>query len=417
MKGGRAKYVALVCAAALCLSGCDPGALADGSAGSGSGMAAGSGATDDGSGMAADGGSADSGSGMLVGSGATDDGSGMAAVGGSADSSSGMAADNGQIRESTDNGERTSGSGGSASDGGDRISGSGENLNALGLDAEAMDIFKYNVYVELNNTVVEIMNNISSYFLVVDTAETFRFREDATYAYGWRIRGIEPDAVEDARLVSGMEPAYETLDGLVEAMLPSLCEIMETFNAMGSSEDTYGESHTRLMAHLEEFTAYANEYLDQFDVIADERNAVAEEKMLAEGRLILYSYSRMLTVSSCILDEIYNQGIDDYNLTELDLVPIYPMVWEMRETAAACDEAVSDSSQLAQEALSGRQVYPGYWDSLLQAFEEMVSRVESGVPNEDPFGGAPGSLQYIYEVLSDRVRDYNSIFTESGPTG
>lgn len=291
-------------------------------------------------------------------------------------------------------------------------------LNEFGLDEETMDILKYNIYVKLNNTVVEILDDIDNYFLVVDTAEDFRFRDDAEYSYGYRIKGFNMDSVEDAELVYNMAPAFETLDGLVEAMLPSMREIMETFDAIDDSEYTYEENqyqqpkenHTRLMACLDEFTAYAYEFLDQVDIIADERNAVYEAKMLEEGRLIIYNFSHMLTLSSQILDEIYDQGIDDYNLTELDLTPVYPLFEEMQATAAAYDEAVSDNNQLMLESLSSRQVYAGNWNGLVQAFEWMIKQVESGVPYEDPSREYLGGLQHIYEVLSDRIDDYNGIF-------
>ncbi len=293
-------------------------------------------------------------------------------------------------------------------------------LNEFGLDPETMDIVKYNVYVELNNTIVEIMDNISNYFLVVDTTEEFRFRDDAEYNYGYRLKGFNLDAVEDAELVYGMEPSYETLDELVEAMLPSMREIMETFDAIDDTEYTYEENqyqqpkenHTRLMACLDEFTTYAYEYMDRIDVIADERSAAQEAKMLEEGRLIIYHFSHMLTLSSQILDEIYDQGIDDYNLTELDLTPIYPLFEEMQATAAAYDEAVSDNNQLMMESLSNRQVYAGNWNGLVQAFEWMIKQVESGVPYEDPSHEYLGGLQHIYVVLSDRVEDYNGIFVD-----
>lgn len=297
--------------------------------------------------------------------------------------------------------------------------GTGE-LNEFGLDPETMDIVKYNIYVELNNTIVEIMDDISNYFLVVDTAEEFRFRDDAEYSYGYRIKGFNMDAVEDAQLVYGVEPAYETLDELVEAMLPSMREIMETFDAIDDSEYTYEqdqyrqpkENHARLMACLDEFTTYAYEYMDRIDVIADERSAAQEAKMLEEGQLITYNFSHMLTLSSQILDEIYDQGIDDYNLTELDLTPIYPLFEEMQATAAAYDEAVSDNNQLMKESLSNRQVYAGNWNGLVQAFEWMIKQVESGVPYEDPSHEYLGGLQHIYVVLSDRAEDYNGIFVE-----
>lgn len=293
-------------------------------------------------------------------------------------------------------------------------------LNEYGLDAETMDLLKYNIYVELNNTIVEILDDINNYFLVVDTAEEFRFRDDAEYSYGYRIKGFNLDAVEDAELVYGMEPFYENLDGLVKDMLPSVREIIDVFNAIDDSEYTYEENqyqqpkenHIRLMACLDEFTQYAEAYLEQVDIMAEERSAAYEEKMLEEGRLITYYYSHMLTVSSQILDEIDDQGIDDYNLTELDLTPIYPLFEELQATAAACDEAVTDNNQLMKESLSNRQVYAGKWSSLVQAFEWMIKQVESGVPYEDPSREYLGGLQHIYVVLSDRVDEYNGIFTE-----
>lgn len=291
-------------------------------------------------------------------------------------------------------------------------------LNEFGLDEETMDILKYNIYVKLNNTIIEILDDIDNYFLVVDTADEFRFRDDAEYSYGYRIKGFNMDSVEDAELVYNLAPAFETLDGLVEAMLPSMREIMETFDAIDDSEYSYEENqyqqpkenHARLMACLDEFTTYAYDFLEQVDIIADERGAIQEAKMLEEGRLIIYNFSHMLTLSSQILDEIYDQGIDDYNLTELDLTPIYPLFEEMQATAAAYDEAVSDNNQLMKESLSNRQVYAGNWSSLLQAFEWMIKQVESGVPYEDPSREYLGGLQHIYTVLSDRVDDYNGIF-------
>lgn len=313
-----------------------------------------------------------------------------------------------------------------SSDGGENADQEGASEDAAGYenpfvpDEETMDIIKYNIYVDLNNTVVEVLSNITNYFLVVDTAEDFQFREDAEYSYGYGIAWLNTDILDDAEAVCRQEPAYETLDGLAEEMLPSMREIMETFNAIDDSEYTYEqnqyqqpkENHARLMACLDEFTGYAYTFLDEVDLVADQRSASEEAKMLEEGRLIIYNFSHMLTVSSQILDEIYEQGIDDYNLTELDLTPIYPLFEELQATAAAYDEAVSDSNQLMTESLSDRQVYPGKWNSLLQAFEWMIRQVESGVPYEDPSREYLGGLQHIYVVLSDLVDDYNVIFVE-----
>ena len=57
------------------------------------------------------------------------------------------------------------------------------------LDEETMDLIKYNVYIELNNDILEVLNNIDYYFVVVGDGEEFALLPDTGLTYGYRIVG------------------------------------------------------------------------------------------------------------------------------------------------------------------------------------------------------------------------------------
>ena len=80
-------------------------------------------------------------------------------------------------------------------------------------------------------------------------------------------------------------------------------------------------------------------------------------------------------VANRILDECYKQGIDDANITELDLTNIRPLYEELTETVAAFHEATSDSDQLMKESLSSSTPLYGLPDSLVQSVEWMLSLI------------------------------------------
>ena len=83
------------------------------------------------------------------------------------------------------------------------------------LDPEMVDKVKYNIYVELNNKIVDVLDTMYSYYEVVEYADEFALRSDSEYTYKYDISPYNTDLLEDASYVASLEPAFETLDNLI----------------------------------------------------------------------------------------------------------------------------------------------------------------------------------------------------------
>lgn len=286
------------------------------------------------------------------------------------------------------------------------------------IDPETMDLIKYNIYVEMNNYMAELLENISNYYLVVEYADEFSFVADSPYEYKYGISYFNSDIIDDALAVSEMEPDFGTLDQLTAEIAEPMRSLMDSFDGIASSSDVaenqYAkakEFHTVIQANAEAFAELAYQYMDEISALAEERIAKDEENMLAEGRVIIYNASHAITVAQKLLNECYAQGVYDDNITELDLTPIRPLYEELAATVAAYDEAVQDKNQLMAESLGETPMY-GLLGSLVQSVEWMISQVESGVPIEEPGREYLGGIIHIEEVLDDCIDQYNTVFVD-----
>lgn len=287
----------------------------------------------------------------------------------------------------------------------------------LGLTPEEMDTVKYNIYVEMNNEIVEVLDNLYSYYLVVEYADEFAFVADTPYEYKYDISPFDSSLVDDALLVAGMEPAFETLDDLTVQIAEPMRALMDTFDSIYSSYDfsdnQYAkakEFHAIIQANVDAFESLAYTYMDAVDVLAVERTAAEEQKMLDEGRIIIYNASHAITVTRELLNECYEQEVYDDNIQDLDLTAIYPLHDELTATVEAYNAAVEDKNQLMAESLSGSPMYN--MDKLLQAVDWLVQQAESGTTVSEPGRASLGSILYVEEVLGDCIDNYNYAFAE-----
>lgn len=287
------------------------------------------------------------------------------------------------------------------------------------IDPETMDIIKYNIYVEMNNYMIDVLNNIDNYYMVVEYADEFAFIPDSGYNYKYGIIYLNTDIVDDALTVASMEPAYESLDVLAKEVAEPMRALMEGFNKINESYDfadnQYAkakEYHSLIQENVEDFASLAYAFMEEVNAMGDEQIAATEAKMLEEGNLIIYNSSHAITIGNQILDECYAQGVDDSNLTELDLTNIRTLYDELVATVAAYDEAVSDKNQLIKESLSTSAPFDGLLNSLVQSVEWMIKQVENGQPIEDIDLEPLGSTAHIQSVLSQCIDRYNTVFVE-----
>jgi len=286
-------------------------------------------------------------------------------------------------------------------------------------DLETMDSIKYNIYVEMNNYMIRVLENIDSYYTVVDYADEFSLLPDSGYSYKYNISSLNSSIIDDAVAVASMEPAYETLDSLAQQIAEPMRALMDTFSDISGSYDfadnQYAkakEFHTVIQKNAADFEKLAYSFMDEISVIGTERVKEHEQQMLDEGNLIIYNASHMITVTNQLLNECYAQDVYDDNITELDLTPIRPLYEELVATVDAFKEATSDNNQLVKESLSNSTPFDALPDSLVQSVEWMIKQVESQTPINDPGMEYLGGIIHIEKVLSTVIDRYNTVFTE-----
>ena len=69
------------------------------------------------------------------------------------------------------------------------------------LDPETAEAVKYNVYVQMNNKIVDVLDTLYSYYEVVEYADEFALIPDSEYTYKYDISGYNTDVLEDAQYV------------------------------------------------------------------------------------------------------------------------------------------------------------------------------------------------------------------------
>lgn len=285
---------------------------------------------------------------------------------------------------------------------------------------EQMDFIKYNYYVQLNNDIVEIMDSIGYYYEVVDYAEEFSLLPDTGLTYGYRIYGKNTDILDDCVMLADMEPDYGELDSMVKELEVPLRALMETFLEINGSNDYADnqyqkakEYHAVIYANTDAFEAVAYDFVDAVAEMGNTRMAEEEERLKEEGMLINYNASRAISIGREVLDEAYRQGVNDENLTDLDLTEIRKLHDELVTVVADFDAATEDNDQLVKESLSNSRPFDGLLDGLIDALEWMMKQAESGELPDMSGSGAPlGSMEHFSYVLGQCIDRYNSVFAE-----
>ena len=287
------------------------------------------------------------------------------------------------------------------------------------LDPELVDYWKYNTYVELNNKMVNVLNTLYDYYKVVEYADEFALKSDSSYSYKYGISGYNTDILEDAQFVATLEPAYETLDNLALQLIDPMRALMETFSEISHNYDYAAnqyakpkEYHKVIQANAALFEDLAYQFMDALQEMSDERVEADEQRMKEAGQLLAYYFSHSITVVKKITAECYDQGVDDYNIVDLDLTPIRPLYQELLDTIDAYKAAAADNNQLMEESMTSDGAYHigTQIDRMASAIDWMIRQVESGVPIPDPGHEFLGGLIHVEEMLSNCIKLYNSTF-------
>ena len=279
-------------------------------------------------------------------------------------------------------------------------------------DDETKLKIKAYTYIAFSNEILELAEDLDEYFLVVEPQEEFAFTAQNTYDYKYGIGPYNTDMLDNAVTLAKEEPALDPLDELTLKIEPYARELMDVFSDMYSCYDfadgQYAkakEMHKRIVAVLHDFYEQADAYLYECGELSDKLAQESEQKALEDGNIIFYSSSHMITLCKELFRVCNEKGIDDSNLTSLDLSAVQPIIDEMHQTFDQYTAAVNDKNQLMKESLAGPPI--NYFTSLMSTIDFMTEIIKNGGSNPSP--GALGSLGHINEVLNDFIDNYNRI--------
>lgn len=286
------------------------------------------------------------------------------------------------------------------------------------LDEETMDLIKYNVYIELNNDILEVLNNIDYYFVVVGDGEEFALLPDTGLTYGYRIVGLNTETLDMALELADMEPSYGDMDAMVKEMADPLRKLMESFSEISRMHGAYADNqyakpkelHPVILEAAMEFGPIAYDYYDAVTVFANERAEQFREELKGEGHMIQYYASNNIDLTRKIINVIEEQGVWDENITDMDLTEVRPLYDELAASVEEFNTVCADNDQLIKESLSNSKPFDLLLDKQLQAIEWMIQQVESGKPIEDVSLEPLGSISHVINTMNECVDRYNSVF-------
>ncbi|MBS6955134.1 MAG: DUF3829 domain-containing protein [Enterocloster asparagiformis] len=288
------------------------------------------------------------------------------------------------------------------------------------LDEETMDLIKYNIYIELSNDILEILDNIDYYFTVVDSQEEFALLPDTGLTYGYRIVGANTDTLEMALELADMEPSYGEMDNLVKEMADPLRKLMESFSEISRMHGAYADNqyakpkelHPVILAAAMEFEPAATDYYNAMTELESGRAEQFREELKSEGYMIQYYASNNIDLTRKIIDAVEKQDVTDENINDMDLTEIRTLYDELAASVEQFNEAAADNDQLIVESLSNSRPFDGLFEKQLQAVEWMIKQVESGKPIEDVSLEPLGSISHVINTLNQCIDRYNSVFAE-----
>ena len=176
------------------------------------------------------------------------------------------------------------------------------------------------------------------------------------------------------------------------------------------------EYHANLLSALADYMDDGDAFMAELDIVANERQEKAYERMKEEGLEVFYAMNRVLDLANDIETELYNQGVWDENILDMDLEKIQPLYDEFVENVDALLAYDNDEEKLAAEGISKY----GWWNSFIRdlkdtkvSLTEVLQKVKDGeeLSQFDINASFSGqcSLSSFDAGLSSLINDYNNI--------
>ena len=234
----------------------------------------------------------------------------------------------------------------------------------------------YNLYVDVYNYMNgRLYDSIERYFKYVAFEEEFSLT-DNNYSCNSMIDS-QLKKIEAAYDMASSKSKKTALDEAFLAMYPSLTTIFDTLDSIyeysdlkSYMDDDYAkarEYHAVLWTAYAEYEVTGTTFMEQLDIVAQERMIESLKVMQEEGYEVLYNINMMFICADTIQAELYYQEISDENLIEMDLEAIQPLYDEFVGYVETILSYKDNSEQLRYEGLSANS---GYWVTFLSSLKD-----------------------------------------------
>lgn len=286
----------------------------------------------------------------------------------------------------------------------------------------------YNLYVDIYNYMIgRLYDSVERYFESVAFEEEFSLISDRYSCYS--ISDTQVKKVKNAYDLASSKSEKTALDEAFLAMYPSLSTVLDTLDSIydysdlkSYLDDDYAraqEYHAVLWTAYAEYEATATIFMEELDIVAQERMVESLQIMQEEGYVVLYNINMMFNCAGAIQAELYNQGIADENLIEMDLETIQPLYDEFVGYVEAILSYEDDSEQLRFEGIPENSAY---WHTFLSSLKDtkvsltgIIQRVKDQKPVDSfelnmihAFAG-DDTIASFNTGVSEMISDYNTL--------
>lgn len=281
----------------------------------------------------------------------------------------------------------------------------------------------YNLYINVNNMMMgRIYDSLDRYFKYVDFQEEFTLLDDWYDCYSV---DYLMDDVESAYELASSKPEKSELDEAYLALYTPLTELMNTLTEIYDYTDMKSyldddfakgkELHAKLWSAFGEYEERGELFMDKLSEEEEIRNEATKKEMLDNGYEAFYAVVSVIDSAQAIEEELYEQGITDDNILDMDMEKIQPLYDEFTSNVEMVLEYSKDEDKLREEGIPVNSAYWGTFISSMRdtktSMTEVLAKVKAGEPlNEfDTMITMTGecSIASFQEGISSMINDYN----------
>lgn len=294
-------------------------------------------------------------------------------------------------------------------------------------DSSDEDNELYNYYVGVYNMITGGMNEaLNGYFDHVPYQAEFTKVDESDY-WCYRVTDSDMEMLESAYGLINAKTDKDDLDNAFMELYPvmkdlgqAINEVEDYTNMKSFLDDDYAkgsELHTRIYDDYQKYDPLSQKYLDVADPIFAEADAKELKEMKDQGYEMSYAVSVAINTAQEIQEALYESGVEDKDIIQLDTTAIQPLYDRYVTEVTACTDIYKDPAKMGEDAYLSGNTYLEQCLSSMKDSKVALTDILQRVANQEPvdeaelgFAFAPdGTIAKYDETVSAMIDSYNNM--------